>query len=73
MKIKKSELKQLIKEEIKTTMDEGFLDKVLKYPISSLVQESLTPGNPGRDFFIFQNFSWIYLTPEKFSQIFIRI
>ena len=29
MKITKSELKQLIKEEIKATMDEGFLDKVL--------------------------------------------
>tara|TARA_Y100001937_G_C6941744_1_gene250690 strand:+ start:96 stop:569 length:474 start_codon:yes stop_codon:yes gene_type:complete len=29
MKIKKSELKQLIKEELETTMDEGFLDRIM--------------------------------------------
>ena len=29
MKIKKSELKQLIKEEIEATMDEGFLDRIM--------------------------------------------
>ena len=29
MKIKKSELKQIIKEEIEATMDEGFLDKLM--------------------------------------------
>ena len=29
MKIKKSQLKQLIKEELEATMDEGFLDKLM--------------------------------------------
>ena len=29
MKIKKSQLKQLIKEELEATMDEGFLDKIM--------------------------------------------
>ena len=32
MKIKKSQLKQIIKEELETTMDEGFLDKLMGRP-----------------------------------------
>ena len=57
MKIKKSQLKQLIKEELEATMDEGFLDKLMGrtdpskpaliyFPKKSIVE--LTPRGPGQ-------------------------
>ena len=57
MKIKKSQLKQIIKEELEATMDEGFLDKLMGrtdlskpaliyFPKKSIVE--LTPRGPNQ-------------------------